>query len=108
MLKNLKILLGIAESNESLDQKLNILLSNARQRLKILLGGQDPPEELEYIITDVAVIRYNRIGSEGFSSHSVEGENITFTDDDFAGYRVDIQTWLNSQKDAKRGKVRFL
>ena len=63
---------------------------------------------MEYIITDVAVIRYNRIGSEGFSSHSVEGENISFTDDDFAGYRVDIQTWLNSQKDAKRGKVRFL
>ena len=108
MLEDLKIFLGISGADESLDQKLNILLSKARQRLKILLGGQDPPEELGYIIIDVAVIRYNRIGSEGFSSHSVEGENISFTDDDFAGYRLDIQTWLNSQKENKKGKVRFL
>ena len=108
MLKDLKIFLGIAESDESLDPKLNLLLSNARQRLKILLGGQDPPEELEYIITDVAVIRYNKIGSEGLSSHSVEGESSSFTDDDFAGYKSDIQAWLNAQEDAKRGKVRFI
>ena len=85
MLKDLKILLGIPEADDSLDPKLNLILSDARKRLKALLGGQEPPEELDYIITGVAVIRYNRIGSEGFSSHSVEGENISFTDDDFAG-----------------------
>ena len=97
MLKDLKIFLGIAESDESLDPKLNLLLSNARPRLKFLLGGQDPPEELD-----------NKIGSEGLSSHSVEGESSSFTDDDFAGYKSDIQAWLNAQKDAKRGKVRFI
>lgn len=108
MLKDLKILLGIPESDNMLDPKLNLILSSATSRLKALLGGQDPPEELGYIVTDVAVIRYNRIGSEGLSSHSVEGESLSFSDDDFAGYREDIQTYLDNQKKSKRGKVRFL
>lgn len=108
MLKNLKILLGISESDTSQDAKLNLILSGTTSRLKALLGGQDPPEDLNYIITDVAVIRFNRIGSEGFSSHSVEGESLSFSDDDFAGYREDIQAYLDSQKEAKKGRVRFL
>lgn len=108
MLKNLKILLGIPESDTSQDDKLNLILSGTRSRLKALLGGQEPPETLNYIITDVAVIRFNRIGSEGLSSHTVEGESQSFSDDDFAGYREDIQTYLDNQEDAKKGRVRFL
>ncbi len=108
MLEELKVFLGIQESDTSLDSKLNLILAGTRSRLKALLGGQDPPEELNYIITEVSVIRFNRIGSEGFSSHSVEGESQTFAEDDFAGYRDDIQAWLNNQKDAKKGRVRFL
>lgn len=108
MLKDLKILLGMPEDDTSQDSKLNLILSGTRSRLKALLGGQDPPESLGYIITDVAVIRFNKIGSEGLSSHSVEGESLSFSDDDFAGYREDIQTYLDSQEEAKRGRVRFL
>ena len=108
MLENLKILLGIPAEDKSLDAKLDIILASVRSRLKALLGGQEPPDELNYIITDVAVIRYNRIGSEGLSSHTVEGESQSFTEDDFAAYRDDIQAYLDGQKDARKGKVRFL
>ena len=108
MLKDLKILLGIPEADDFLDPKLNLILSDARKRLKALLGGQEPPEELDYIITGVAVIRFNKIGSEGLSSHTVEGESQSFSEDDFAGYKDDIQTWLNNQKETKKGRVRFL
>lgn len=108
MLEILKILLGIPAEDKSLDAKLDIILASVRSRLKALLGGQEPPDELNYIITDVAVIRYNRIGSEGLSSHTVEGESQSFTEDDFAAYRDDIQAYLDRQKDARKGKVRFL
>lgn len=108
MLNDLKILLGIPEDDTSQDSRLNLILSSTTSRLKALLGGLDPPNELGYIITDVAVVRYNRIGSEGLSSHSVEGESLSFSDDDFAGYREDIQTYLDNQKEAKKGRVRFL
>lgn len=108
MLKDLKILLGIAEGDTSQDLKLNLILSGTRSRLKALLGGQDPPEELEYIITDVAVIRFNRVGSEGMTSHSVEGESLSFADNDFAAYMDDIQVFLDGQRDSGRGRLRFL
>lgn len=108
MLENLKILLGIAADDTSQDHKLNLILSGTRNRLKALLGGQEPPEELDYIITDVAVIRFNRIGSEGMTSHSVEGESLSFVDNDFVAYMDDIQAFLDKQKDSGKGRLRFL
>ena len=108
MLDNLKIMLGIAADDTDLDAKLNLILANARSRLQALLGGIEPPAELEYIITEVAIIRFNRIGSEGLSSHSVEGESLSFAANDFDGFATDIQAFLDSQKESTRGKVRFL
>ena len=108
MLENLKILLGIPEEDSSLDTKLNLILSSAQKRLKALLGGLDPPKELDYIITEVSIIRYNKLGSEGLSSHSVEGESLSFSDNDFAGYMDDIQAYLDTQTSTRKGRVRFL
>jgi hypothetical protein len=53
-------------------------------------------------------MRFNRIGSEGLSSHSVEGESLSFTGSDFDGFMGEIQAWLDLQKESTRGKVRFL
>ena len=108
MLKDLKILLGIPLDDITLDEKLNVIIRSTQSRLKALLGGMDVPEELAYIVTDVAVIRFNKIGSEGLSSHSVEGESLSFLENDFAGYMDDIQAYLDKQKDATKGKVRLL
>lgn len=108
MLENLKILLGISENDLSQDAKLNLIISETTKRLKALLGGIDPPKELDYIVTGVSVVRFNRIGSEGMSSHGVEGESITFSSNDFDGYMDDIQGYLDSLENATRGRIRFL
>lgn len=108
MLDNLKMMLGISAEDTELDQKLKLILTNTTARLKLRLGGIDPPDEMNHIILDVAIMRFNRIGSEGLSGHSVEGESLTFTDRDFDGFADEIQAWLDSQKESTRGKVRFL
>ena len=108
MLDNLKALLGLQEEDISQDKKLQLILTAAKSRLKLLLGGIEPPEELNYIILDVAIIRFNRIGSEGLSSHSVEGESLSWSENDFAGYMDDIRSYLDSRKEITKGKVRFL
>jgi hypothetical protein len=108
MLNDLKMMLGIELTDTSLDAKLKLIISRITARLKMLLGGIEPPEELDYIILDVAIIRFNRIGSEGMASHSVEGESLTFADNDFAAYSDDIQAFLDARKDSTRGKVRFI
>lgn len=108
MLENLKTMLEIAPDDTTLDEKFKIIIRHATARLKTLLGGIDPPETLDYIIFEVVLVRFNKIGSEGFDSHSVEGEAITFTNADFKEFEADIQAFLDSQKETTRGKVRFI
>ena len=123
MLEKLKMMLGLSEptgatgatgatgstGGSDLDTKLQWLLDTAAQRLKILLGVDEVPEALEYIVIEVAIIRYNRIASEGMSANTVEGESLTWGADDFAGFRDDINAWLESQEEGNgKGKVRFI
>ena len=107
-LYDIKELLGISKEDTPQDNKLMLLLNATKNRLKVRLGGAEPPEALNYIIVDVVIKRFNRIGSEGLASHSVEGESQVFAEDDFAEYEDDIQAYLDSLENATKGKVRFL
>ena len=108
MLDKLKLMLEISAEDTTLDEKLLLIISNTTSRLKLLLGGINPPETMDHIILEVAIIRFNRIGSEGMASHSVEGESYSFSDGDFDGFSDEIQAFLDTQKESTRGKVRFL
>lgn len=110
---NLEIVKNILEINShEKDELIGNILENIECRLKVLLENiPEIPSELNYIVVEVAVSRFNRIGSEGYSSHNIEGENISLMDDDFAPYRDDIAEWLKAfkkTKDLKRGKIIFI
>ena len=104
MLEDVKSLLGITDTDR--DSLLNIILKMTQARLKVLLASDTIPEALGYIVTEVTVARFNRIGSEGTASHSVAGETMSFTDDDFTKYQDDIQAYLGSASAST--VVRFL
>lgn len=109
MLEQIKKLLGVSDNSQ--DALLQTIISLTESRLKNLLGGTDTiPSSLSYITTEVAVRRFNRIGSEGLSSHTVEGETMAWPDDDFAPYDNDIQAYLDAQDDPSthKGRIRFL
>lgn len=111
VLLNLKKILGLdpLSEEEELDSKLNLIIGTVEKRLKILLGGIEIPEELDYIVLNVAVIRFNRIGSEGLSSHSVAGESLSWSDNDFAEYMSDIQLYKDSKNaDSHKGGILWL
>lgn len=107
MLEKLKTMLGFEDSTQ--DEKLMLILNSVEARLRLFLDGTDPPDEMEHIIIEVAIIRFNRIGSEGLASHNVEGETQSYAStNDFAPFMDEIRAYLETQKDAKRGKLRFL
>lgn len=108
MLDNLKMMLGFDSETNEKDELLRLIISQTTSRLKILLGGIEPPEELDHIILDVSVVRFNRIGSEGYASHSVEGESQTYGKNDFEGYMDEIEAFLANQKQSTRGKLVFI
>lgn len=108
MLERIKRILNLQE-NQEVNSLLEIILDSTEKRLKLLLGGMsEVPAELDYILQDVCVARYNKIGSEGLSNHSIEGESMTWSSDDFKPYQADIQAYLSTQKKTSQGKVRFL
>lgn len=90
-------------------EQLAVIEDMTRDRLTIMLGGREIPEELEYIVTEVTIKRYNRIGSEGATSHNVEGESLNWgTADDFADYLDEINKYLEDADGSTYGRVRFL
>ncbi|MBM6949347.1 phage head-tail connector protein [Mordavella massiliensis] len=109
MLEDLKRMLGLSgQKDEELDQKLEWILDATTSRLKVLLGGIDPGNDLDYIVTEVSIIRYNRIGSEGFQSHTVEGESVGFLSSDFDAYMDDIQAYKDTKNiDVSKGGIRW-
>lgn len=110
MLNKILILLGLDSPTQAMTDRIETIMELTEQRLAFLLGQSIIPEELSYIVVEVTIARFNRIGSEGLSSHTVQGESLSWTDDDFKPYLDDIQGWLNAQDDVNttRGRVRFI
>lgn len=109
-LQEINTLLGFAtDANAERDEKLTLIIANVEKQLKGKLGGlAEVPDELDYIITEVAIIRYNRIGSEGMASESVEGHSATYTTNDFAAFETDVRDYLDRTTVSATGKVRFI
>ncbi len=111
-LKNLKVLLAM-EGDNSRDALLNLILNNTEASLKIKLhrkAKDEVPAELNYILLEVAVRRFNRFKNEGMTNYSQEGETITFKDSDFDDFLDDIADWLSDEEDkpTSLGKVSFI
>lgn len=106
------IMLGLDQTtvDEATVAKINTIIEGVSDRLKNLLGGvEEIPNGLTSIVVDVSVARFNRIGSEGSSSHSVEGESLSWSaDGDFEPYMDEIKAWLDAQEKAEIGRIRFI
>ena len=105
IINDVTALLGFFD--EKSNKTLAVIIRLTTNRLKTLLDVEEVPTELEYIVTEVSIVRYNKIGSEGVTNHSVEGETMSFSDNDFKGYLNDIEAWKNKKNEVK-GVVKFL
>lgn len=105
MLKRVKTMLGI--DNDTQDELLREIISICTNRVCAYIREKQLPKALEYVVVELAVVRFNRIASEGAQSHNVEGESWTFQTDDLAPFERDIQAWIAAEKKTL-GKVKFL
>ena len=108
MLTEIKRTLEITDT--ALDSQLNDFIKRITDRLLLRLGVLTLPVELQFIVVECTVKRFNLKGNEGMSSYSQEGESITYGDllDE---YKDDIALWVRAQDklvDADIGVVRFI
>ena len=108
MLTEIKRTLEITDTE--LDGQLNDFIKRIIDRLLLRLGVPTLPVELQFIVVECTVKRFNLKGNEGMASYSQEGESITYGDllDE---YKDDIALWVRTKDklvDVDIGVVRFI
>ena len=91
--------------------QVEVIYNNIAERLLHRIKDTEIPAELEYIVDEATIRRFNRIGSEGMKSESVEGHSVTYIDgDELAPYESAIVAYLEAQlpDERKKGVVYFL
>jgi hypothetical protein len=107
---DIKRLLGLADAPDR-DEDIELIASLVSSQLKIRLGvTTDVPPELDYIVTEVSVIRFNRLSSEGMTAEQKEGYSASFSSGNlFADYAADIQNYLDqTAATPDERKLRFI
>ena len=108
VIDKIKTLLGLKDNDQ--DNLLDVIIENTEQALCFKLSVDEVPKELDYVLVEVAIKRFNRLKNEGMTSYSQEGESITFNSSDFNDFNSDIQQWRadNNKNERSLGKVHFI
>ena len=97
ILQRIKTMLNITDQDSLIEEIYNI----ATQKILNIIGESTVPTELEWIVTELTIERFNRIGSEGIQSESVDGKSTTYNDNDIEKYMSYINNYIN-RSDSKR------
>lgn len=95
MIEEIRLLLGDAASNYS-DEQISLYLKMAMSEVQIYCN-RELDAELELIAERIAVIKLNRINTEGLSSQGFSGISESYID----GYPADIKAVLNRKRKIK-------
>ena len=97
LLNRIKTLLNCEGNEELIYEIVNITES------KILnyINASEMPKELEFVLIELAIQRFNRIGSEGIASESIDGKSVSY-DDDFTGYKNYLDDYI-SRNSVRKG-----
>lgn len=110
-LTSLKTMLAISEDDTSQDEQLKQILSMESDRLRNKIHkktSNEIPSELNYILIEVSIRRFNLLKNEGMANYSQEGETIGYEDDEFDDFMDDINRYLIDNEAQSRGVARFI
>lgn len=80
-----KALLGITDDLQN--DLLSVIKDLTESHFLVYTGASAVPDSLDFIIVEVMVKRFNRIGSEGMKSQKMEGFTMEFDLSDFDHYK---------------------
>lgn len=95
MLEELKLLLGDAASNYS-DAQIGLCLKHAMAEVEAYCN-REIDYELELVAEKIAIIKLNRLNTEGLTGQSFSGVSENYLD----GYPADILNILNRKRKIK-------
>lgn len=100
MIDEIKVLLG-ATANHFTDEQIGLSLKQSLAEIEAFCN-REVDYELEVIAVKIAIIKLNRLGTEGLRSQSFTGVSESFLD----GYPAEIRMVLNAKR--KRGMLQVV
>ena len=97
LLNRIKTLLNV-EGNENLIYEI---VNITESKILNYINASEIPKELEFVLIELSVQRFNRIGSEGIASESIDGKSVSY-DDDFTGYKHYLDDYI-SRNSVRKG-----
>ena len=107
-LDKIKRRLGIVDALQ--DDLINDLIDDAHAQFMAITSADMVLPKYDFIISEVVILRYNRKGSEGMKSETVDGYSVTYETDDFNAYMWLLKKdfGLDESKHRKKGVVKFI
>lgn len=90
------IMIGNVELSDNDKSRVGLYINNAKQAIMTLLGVNEFPSELNYIVDNVVAAKFNKFHNEGLSSINEEGLSMVFRHDDLKPYYSQLQAWLDN------------
>lgn len=92
-------LLGVT-LDEADKGRVEIYIVDAKQAIMMYISQYLPdaeffPSELNYLVDQLVLAKYNKFHNEGMNSISEEGLSMTFNSNDLKDYLPDIQAWID-------------
>ena len=97
LLNRIKVLLGVSENDDLVSEIIEL----TREKILNYINKTELPKELEFVLIELSVQRYNRIGSEGIASESVDGKSVSY-EDDFETYKHYLDEYM-TRNNTSRG-----
>ena len=100
-LARVKTLTGVFEQ----DELLTAIIQVAEEKISLYLGLNEVPIPLGWIVIELAIARFNRIGSEGMSSESVDGGTSSYIEDELGQYKHYLNEYMRQNTKNKGLKL---
>ena len=100
LLNRIKTLLGIPDNDELIYEITEL----TKSKILNYINEAELPLELEFVLVELTIQRYNRIGSEGIASESVDGKSVSY-EDVFENYKPYLDDYISRSGKSKGYKL---
>ena len=100
-LARIKTLTGVFEQDKLLIEIIQVI----EEKILLYLGLNEVPSALGWIVVELSIARFNRIGSEGMSSESVDGGTSSYIEDELGQYKVYLDEYIRRNTKNKGWKL---
>lgn len=97
ILERIETILQVKNQEELIENIFDLVNEKVVSYLKV----EKVPRNLEWILVELSVQRFNRIGSEGISSESVEGGSTVYIEDELGPYYKFLDEYISTNNTKK-------